>query len=60
MAADARAKAVTLDLRRRLLRYRVWDRKALIAPAPSPDFPASLSLLEATISHPVTPGRPLP
>lgn len=36
MAADTRAKAVTLDLRSRLLRYRVWAPKARTAPAPSP------------------------
>ncbi|KAK7799184.1 hypothetical protein U0070_014084 [Myodes glareolus] len=60
MAADRRPKGATLDLRRRLLRYRVraWKaRKPQVL-----DFPASLSLgfLEAAVGHPLAPGRPLP
>lgn len=60
MAADARAKAATLDLRRRLLRYRVWARKACIATSRVPDFPASLNVREATENYPATPGYSLP
>lgn len=60
MAADRRPKEATLDLRRRLLRYRVRAWKARQPQVL--DFPASLSLgfLEAAVGHPAAPGRPLP